>query len=1078
MSKTAVVGTGVDFAKSGDGFIVAFLTDANDPAQLNIPAGNWNYEIYASMSSNGGTPQMYAELYKYDGTTFTLISTSSNEIIYDGTALNLYTFAMAVPATSLTLTDRLAVKLYSTNSGGKTTTIHTQDGHLCQIITTFSTGITALNGLTAQVQYFQTGTSGTDFNISSTTATHTFNIPDASATARGLITTGTQTIAGTKTFSDATKNNGGIFLQNASSNSLAGYMNLGGLTNGVKFTSGGGISNNFTLPSATGYTFTFPNATGTLAMLEGAQTFSGAKTFSSFTKNDFGVLLNTSGNYTAASGYNGFGGISNGIRVVMGQTTIQDLVFSTLANYTYTFPNATGTLALTSDLTDFVTLSTAQTISGIKTFSSSILSNYGGIVGTPTYFQISAGGGSSILLKSDNGTNAIIINTLGKVDFGSTIGNGTYTYTLPSATGTIALVGGSGVGTVTSVAALTIGTSGTDLSSTVATSTTTPVITLNVPTASATNRGALSSADWTTFNNKQSALTNPITGTGTSGQVAYFNGTTSITSESNLFWDATNDRLGIGGTPGAFNLDVNGTARVQGQLTTTADASINGLTVGRGAGNIDTNTALGISALSVSSGTNNSNTAIGRDTITNTTGTFNTALGRNALRYVSSGAFNTGIGGNALMNVSTSSNNTGVGVNALQGLTTGGNNTSLGFQAGGFISGGSVSNITGSNSIFIGYNAFPLADAQTNQIVIGYNQVGLGSNTTVIGNSSTTFGRWYGRLLLGTSTDAGYQLDVNGTINASKTITARGQTDPTSGVGMELFYRSADTSSYIQSYDRTNNAWKDVRIYGSTLYFGSQGSNNLTIASTGAATFSSSVTATSESFITSGDGAGKMLKFTGNTTKYNFMIAVQQNVNNALEITPSTAAGGSTFSTPALTIASTGAATFSSSVTAGGDLTLNPSGSSTITQNASTGNYNQILFKVNGTTQSSILALSSALYFSVNGSSTALTLASTQAATFSSSVTATGFFESSDSRLKTLIQDNYQTKGIASITPKLYTKNGKVELGYYAQDFVGILDSAVSKGSDDMLSLSYREVHTAKIYALEQEIKELKAKMN
>ena len=60
---------------------------------------------------------------------------------------------------------------------------------------------------------------------------------------------------------------------------------------------------------------------------------------------------------------------------------------------------------------------------------------------------------------------------------------------------------GSG-GTVTSVAALTLGTTGTDLSSTVATGTTTPVITLQVPTASATNRGALSAADWTTFNSK------------------------------------------------------------------------------------------------------------------------------------------------------------------------------------------------------------------------------------------------------------------------------------------------------------------------------------------------------------------------------------------------------------------------------------------------------------------------------------------------------------------------------------------------------------------------------------------------
>jgi hypothetical protein len=70
---------------------------------------------------------------------------------------------------------------------------------------------------------------------------------------------------------------------------------------------------------------------------------------------------------------------------------------------------------------------------------------------------------------------------------------------------------GGGGGTVTSVAALTLGTSGTDLSSTVANGTTTPVITLNVPTASASNRGVLSSADWSTFNGK---------GTGTVTSVA------------------------------------------------------------------------------------------------------------------------------------------------------------------------------------------------------------------------------------------------------------------------------------------------------------------------------------------------------------------------------------------------------------------------------------------------------------------------------------------------------------------------------------------------------------------------------
>jgi hypothetical protein len=105
-------------------------------------------------------------------------------------------------------------------------------------------------------------------------------------------------------------------------------------------------------------------------------------------------------------------------------------------------------------------------------------------------------------------------------------------------------------GTVTSVAALTLGTTGTDLSSTVANSTTTPVITLNVPTASASNRGALSSTDWTTFNNKGSvtsvsftgglitvatATTTPaLTVAGTSGGIVYFSSASTWASSAAL----------------------------------------------------------------------------------------------------------------------------------------------------------------------------------------------------------------------------------------------------------------------------------------------------------------------------------------------------------------------------------------------------------------------------------------------------------------------------------------------------------------------------------------------------------------
>lgn len=139
------------------------------------------------------------------------------------------------------------------------------------------------------------------------------------------------------------------------------------------------------------------------------------------------------------------------------------------------------------------------------------------------------------------------------------------------------------VGTVTDVAALTLGTTGTDLSSSVATGTTTPVITLNVPTASALNRGALSSTDWSTFNSKESALTfstgltrttNTITAnlsTGVSGGQSVIGGTASgnnltLSSTSNatkgkiIFgtsaYDEVNNRLGVGTTSPVASLDV------------------------------------------------------------------------------------------------------------------------------------------------------------------------------------------------------------------------------------------------------------------------------------------------------------------------------------------------------------------------------------------------------------------------------------------------------------------------------------------------------------------------------------------
>ena len=192
MSKTPILGAGTNFIRTngaGNGYIASFITDAGDPSFLNIPGGNWNLEFYFQSSSSGGSPQFYGEIYKVSATNvFTLVASGSAnpEGITNGTTVDQYFTSIPMPQTSLLITDRLAIRIYVI-TGGRTITLHTENGNLCEVLTTFTTGLTALNGLTTQVQSFATGTSGTDFGISSATSTHTFNLPTASAANRGAL---------------------------------------------------------------------------------------------------------------------------------------------------------------------------------------------------------------------------------------------------------------------------------------------------------------------------------------------------------------------------------------------------------------------------------------------------------------------------------------------------------------------------------------------------------------------------------------------------------------------------------------------------------------------------------------------------------------------------------------------------------------------------------------------------------------------------------------------------------------------------------------------------------------------------
>ena len=414
MNNTPILGAGTDFTINANGYIASFITDAGDPNLLLIPGGNWNFETFLSANNNAGNPTFYIELYKVDsGGTATLIASNSAtpEPIAFGSTIHAYFSALAVPTTVLTLTDRLALRYYVTHSG-RTITMHTEDSNLCQVITTFTTGLTALNGLTAQVQNFATGTSGTDFNISSTSATHTFNLPDASASNRGAVTTGTQTFAGYKLFNGTIGVNQDIQLatQGTALNTFIKNINATGLTsigsNGFGFNNsnniyfsgsskGGGV---FAFSNTGTQTYTLPDASGTVALTSdlGAYlplaggTMTGAingisANFTSNLSSDSGIYSNTAlfakhnpGSTVTVNGWNAVQGDANTF-IVLNSTKGMRINFPSNASFTHTLPDASGTIALTSNLGAYLPLA-GGTLTGAlggtsATFSGDVQSN-------------------------------------------------------------------------------------------------------------------------------------------------------------------------------------------------------------------------------------------------------------------------------------------------------------------------------------------------------------------------------------------------------------------------------------------------------------------------------------------------------------------------------------------------------------------------------------------------------------------------------------------------------------------------------------------------------------------------------
>ena len=93
--------------------------------------------------------------------------------------------------------------------------------------------------------------------------------------------------------------------------------------------------------------------------------------------------------------------------------------------------------------------------------------------------------------------------------------------------------------------------------------------------------------------------------------------------------------------------------------------------------------------------------------------------------------------------------------------------------------------------------------------------------------------------------------------------------------------------------------------------------------------------------------------------------------------------------------------------------------------------------------------------------------------TLTGTLTSTGFFESSDKRLKTQLEANYAPQNIGDIQAYLYIKDGKEEVGYYAQEVSEVIPSAVVEGKDGFLSVAYNQVLVAKIQYLENKLNQL-----
>jgi hypothetical protein len=127
--------TSGDLSTTGYDLVVHFVTDVLDPSTTAIPAGLFDFNFWASSSATTSNQTIVQlKIFKYDGTTATLLATSDDISIYDPTVTAQYIASVVLPQTTVSASDRLYIQfLGKATQNNKTVTLNfgaTQPAHV------------------------------------------------------------------------------------------------------------------------------------------------------------------------------------------------------------------------------------------------------------------------------------------------------------------------------------------------------------------------------------------------------------------------------------------------------------------------------------------------------------------------------------------------------------------------------------------------------------------------------------------------------------------------------------------------------------------------------------------------------------------------------------------------------------------------------------------------------------------------------------------------------------------------------------------------------------------------------------